>query len=86
MELNFLVQQVKKRRQEISDTVSRLGLKGSQADLNQIMTRIGDLDKITDKSLTKKIILNLATGGTFLEKLPILKDLSKVAQKAYMAS
>tara|TARA_R100000995_G_scaffold44972_1_gene21165 strand:+ start:1516 stop:5217 length:3702 start_codon:yes stop_codon:yes gene_type:complete len=77
----------KERRQEISDAVSKLGLKGSQADLNQIMTRIGDLDKITDKSILKKLVLNIATGGTpFLEKLPILKGLSKVAQKTYMAS
>ena len=70
MVLNFLVQQVKKEDKRLSDTVSKLGLKGSQAELNQIMTRIGDLDKITDKSFTKKAILNLATGFTpALEKI-----------------
>ena len=37
------------------------------------MTRIGDLDKITDKSLTKKIILNLATGFT-----PALEKVTKI--------
>ena len=77
----------KERRQEISDTVSKLGLKGSQAELNQIMTRIGDLDKITDKSFTKKAILNIATGFTpALEKSKWFKGLSKAAQKTYMAS
>ena len=89
----------KERRQQIADTINKLGLKGSQAELNQIMTRIGDLDKITDKSLFKKAVLNLATGFTpWLEKPKVLKvgkkeykfrgleKASKAAQKAYMAT
>ena len=90
----------KERRKEIVDVVSRLGLKGSQVDIGQIMTRIGDLDKIKDKSLLQRAALNIMTLGVpALEstKIPLKmfgakkdieigKPIAKYAQKAYVAT
>jgi hypothetical protein len=90
----------KERRKELVDVVSRLGLKGSQVDIGQIMTRIGDLDKIKDKSLLQRAALNIMTLGVpALEstKIPLKmfgakkdieigKPIAKYAQKAYVAT
>jgi len=77
----------KERRKELVDVVSRLGLKGSQVDIGQIMTRIGDLDKIKDKSLLQRAALNIMTLGVpALESTAIGKKIGKAAQKAYVAT
>ena len=90
----------KERRKEIVDVVSRLGLKGSQVDIGQIMTRIGDLDKINDISVLQWAALNIMTLGVpALEstKIPLKmfgakkdieigKPIAKYAQKAYVAT
>ena len=90
----------KERRKELVDVVSRLGLKGSQVDIGQIMTRIGDLDNIKDKSLLQRAALNIMTLGVpALEstKIPLKmfgakkdieigKPIAKYAQKAYVAT
>ena len=84
-----------KRRKEISEAVGKLGLKGSQVDINQIMTRIGDLDKVKNKKASN-IITNLftlgmprlETKGIFGTKLEqkIVQGISKGAQKIYVAT
>ena len=77
----------KERREELVDVVSKLGLKGSQVDIGQIMTRIGDLDNIKDKSLLQKAALNIMTLGVpALESTAIGKKIGKIAQKAYVAT
>jgi len=83
------------RRKEVSEAVGKLGLKGSQVDINQIMTRIGDLDKVKNKKASN-IITNLftlgmprlETKGIFGTKLEqkIVQGISKGAQKAYVAT
>ena len=77
----------KERRKEIVDVVSRLGLKGSQVDIGQIMNRIGDLDKIKDRKLLHKVALNIMTLGVpALESTAIGKKIGRAAQKAYVAT
>ena len=74
------------RRKEVSEAVGKLGLKGSQVDINQIMTRIGDLDKVNNKTASN-IITNIATGGMpLLEKTRVGRAVSKAAQTAYVAT
>ena len=84
------------RRREVSEAVGKLGLKGSQVDINQIMTRIGDLNKVNNKTASN-IITNIATlGMPALEKLAIPlgkgkklqvgRAVSKAAQTAYVAT
>ena len=83
------------RRKEVSEAVGKLGLKGSQVDINQIMTRIGDLDKVKNKKASN-IITNLftlgmprlETKGIFGTKLEqkIVQGISKGAQKIYVAT
>tara|TARA_R110002124_G_scaffold276080_1_gene446765 strand:- start:51 stop:3896 length:3846 start_codon:yes stop_codon:yes gene_type:complete len=75
------------RRKEINDTLSKLGLKGSQVEINQIMSRIGDLDMSKDKTKIRELILNATTFGVpALEKTRIGKKVSKFAQKVYVAT
>jgi hypothetical protein len=77
----------KERRDELIDVISKLGLKGSQIDIGQIMNRIGDLDKIKDKNLLHKSVLNIMTLGVpALESTAIGKKIGKAAQKAYVAT
>ena len=84
------------RRKEVSEAVGKLGLKGSQVDINQIMTRIGDLNKVNNKTASNAIT-NIATlGMPALEKLAIPlgkgkklqvgRAISKAAQTAYVAT
>ena len=74
------------RRREVSEAVGKLGLKGSQVDINQIMTRIGDLNKVNNKTASN-IITNIATLGVpRLEKTKIGRAVSKAAQTAYVAT
>ena len=84
-----------KRRKEISEAVGKLGLKGSQVDINQIMTRIGDLDKVKNKKASNIItnlftlgVPRLETKGIFGTKLEqkIARGVSKGAQKIYVAT
>ena len=83
------------RRKEVSEAVGKLGLKGSQVDINQIMTRIGDLDKVKNKKASNIItnlftlgVPRLETKGIFGTKLEqkIAKGISKGAQKIYVAT
>lgn len=83
------------RRREISEAVGKLGLKGSQVDINQIMTRIGDLDKVSQKKLPNMLLNTFTLGVPRLEKKGIFgtklerkvaQGIAKGAQKAYVAT
>ena len=83
------------RRREISEAVGKLGLKGSQVDINQIMTRIGDLDKVSQKKLPNMLLNTFTLGMPRLEKKGIFgtklerkvaQGIAKGAQKAYVAT
>jgi len=85
--LRFLKNATPERKKEISDTLSKLGLKGSQVEINQIMSRIGDLDMSKDKTKIRELILNATTFGVpALEKTKLGKKVSKFAQKVYVAT
>ena len=62
--IQFLATASPERKKEIYDTINKLGLKGSQLDIGQILSRIGELDNIKDMGLLRKAILNIATIGT----------------------
>ena len=75
------------RKKELNDAISRLGLKGSQVEINQIMSRIGDLDTSKDKTKIRDLILNATTFGVpALEKTKVGKKISNLAQKTYVAT
>ena len=73
------------RRKDLVDTVNRLGLKGSQVEINQILNRIGDMDKIKNPKLRNRAALNILTGGLpFLEKL--FPKIARASQTAYVGT
>ena len=75
------------RKKEIFDVINKLGLKGSQVEIGQILNRIGELDNIKDMGKLKKVILNFMTFGTpWLESTRPGKAFGKLAQKAYVAT
>ena len=85
--LRFLKNATPERKKEINNTLSKLGLKGSQVEINQIMSRIGDLDMSKDKTKIRNLVLNATTFGVpFLEKTGVGKKVSKFAQKVYVAT
>ena len=88
--MKFFSTATSQEKQDMWDTVSRLGLKGSQVDLNQIFTRLGDLDKRKGSSARKaarEVAVGMLTfGQNGLEKVPGLKQLSKGAEKVYMGT
>jgi|21_taG_2_1085346.scaffolds.fasta_scaffold02478_4 hypothetical protein len=88
--MKFFATASAKEKQDMWDTVSRLGLKGSQVDLNQIFTRLGDLDKLqgsSGKKAAREVAVGMLTfGQNGLEKIPGLKQLSKGAEKVYMGT
>lgn len=57
------------KRKDIIDNIDKLGLTGSQVELNQILNRINDFNKVKDPSKLQSGIVNVMTGGLpFLEK------------------
>ena len=85
--LRFLKNASPERKKEVNDAISKLGLKGSQVEINQIMSRIGDLDTSKDKTKIRDLILNATTFGVpALEKTKAGKKVSKFAQKVYVAT
>jgi len=88
--VKFLATATPEQKKNLLDTVSRLGLKGSQVDLNQIFTRLADLEKqggTKGEQLAREIAVGSMTlGQNFLEKIPGLKKLSKGAEKVYMGT
>jgi len=83
----FLARATPERKKELSDVISKLGLKGSQVEIGQILSRIGELDNIKNKGILKQSILNIMTMGTpALEKTGPLKKFAKFAQKVYVAT
>ena len=88
--VKFLATATPEQKKNLLDTVSRLGLKGSQVDLNQIFTRLADLEKqggTQAEQLAREIAVGSMTlGQNFLEKIPGLKKLSKGAEKVYMGT
>jgi len=85
--LRFLKNATPERKKEISNTLSKLGLKGSQVEINQIMSRIGDLDMSKDKTKIRNMILNATTFMVpAFEKTKAGKKVAKFAQKVYVAT
>ena len=68
------------RRKETLDSINKLGLTGSQVELNQILNRINDLNRIKDPNKLKNGALNILTGFT-----PAIEDVlskTKLGRKA----
>ena len=85
--ISFLFRATPERKKELSDVISKLGLKGSQVEIGQILSRIGELGNIKNKSFLKQSILNIMTMGTpALEKTGPFKKFAKMAQKVYVAT
>ena len=85
--LRFLKNATPERKKQINNTLSKLGLKGSQVEINQIMSRIGDLDMSKDKTKIRNMILNATTFMVpAFEKTKAGKKVSKFAQKVYVAT
>jgi len=61
------------KRKEILNAIDKLGLTGSQVELNQILNRINDFNKIKDPNKLSSGILNAMTG--------FLPGLEKVASR-----
>ena len=71
-------------RQEMWDMMARMGLKGSQVELNQIFTRLAELDKGRG-NIAEEFALAVGTGGqNVVEKIPGIDKTIKGLENMYM--
>ena len=71
-------------RQEMWNMMSRMGLKGSQVELNQIFTRLAELDKGRG-NIAEEFAVAVGTGGqNYIEKIPGIDKTIKGLENMYM--
>ena len=71
-------------RQEMWNMMSRMGLKGSQVELNQIFTRLAELDKGRG-NIAEEFAVAVGTGGqNYVEKIPGISKAIKGLENMYM--
>jgi len=72
------------KRKEIINAIDKLGLTGSQVELNQILNRINDFNKVKDPNKLQSGIVNVMTG--FLPGLEKFASRWKTGRKAVKAA